>query len=381
MSIPSAYKIVISDCHLSAGRYYEGKLNPHEDFHYDEDLVGLIRHFSTDQYGEIAGIPVEVELVIDGDFLDFLNVPIRGEFDDAVTEDLAVAKVHAILAGHREVFKAIRDFASLEGKSVTYLVGNHDADLFFDRVREAVTRDWDPEGRFPSEKVKLVVDREFLHYPECGLEIHHGNQFDGGSELDFSHPTRGRYHGKPLLNLPWSSIYVLKIVNRLKWLRPQFDKIRPAKVFVLFGLVLDPWFTLRFAFLTMFYFLKTRIFGSERASKRRGFHFFKDLWNHFREESAFFQDLERPARKLLDDREKTRVVVFGHTHRPMHRVYPDGKEYVNTGTWVRMIDLDWKTLGQGARRTFAWIEVRGPKVRCELRHWVGDASPHETFIA
>src|SRR5262249_33630949 len=62
-------KVVISDCHLSAGRFYEGRLNPHEDFHFDDEMVDLFEHFSSGQYGEGPGGPVEVELIIAGDYL------------------------------------------------------------------------------------------------------------------------------------------------------------------------------------------------------------------------------------------------------------------------------------------------------------------------
>src|SRR4051812_38134463 len=109
MGSAKKFKLIISDCHLSAGRFYEGQLNPHEDFHFDDEMCALFRHFSTGEYGE----GVEVELFINGDFLDFLNVPINGEFEDAVTETLALTKLEAVFAAHPLVMDAIRDFARL----------------------------------------------------------------------------------------------------------------------------------------------------------------------------------------------------------------------------------------------------------------------------
>ena len=70
-----------------------------------------------------------------------------------------------------------------------------------------------------------------------------------------------------MLNIPWGSFYVLKIVNRLKTEREFIDKVRPVKLFLLVGLFVDPWFTIRFCFLTVVYFLKTRFVYSPRRAR------------------------------------------------------------------------------------------------------------------
>lgn len=367
------FKFVISDCHLSAGRFFEGRLNPHEDFHFDEEMVDLFEYFSSGEYGEGPDGPVEVELVINGDFLDFLNVPCEGEFEEAITEALSLRKCEAILKGHPRVMKALRDFAARPGKSITYLIGNHDADLFFPKVRERITREWDPEGRFPSPKVQLVADRDRLEF-EGGVEIRHGNQFEAGSVLNFERPVLSEYLDEPVLNIPWGSFYVLKILNRLRWERDYIDKVRPVKVFVLFNLVLDPWFTLRFVFLSVFYFLKTRFIWSPK--RRSSFKVTADI---IRQETKFWIDLEQEARRLLDERPEVKTVIFGHTHRPMNKVWPDGKQYINTGTWTKMINLDWRGLGNPFRCTFALVRIRDGQAECELRQWVGHHHPHQSF--
>ncbi len=367
------YKIVVSDCHLSAGRIFEGRLNPYEDFHFDREMVEMFEYFSRGKYGTHPdGSPVEVELILAGDYLDFLNVPYHGEFEDVITEDVALYKAQAILAGHPDVMRTIKAFASLPGKKVTYLVGNHDADLFFSKVREFITKAWDPEGKYPSTKVELVADREFLSFENGILEIHHGNQFEAGSVLNFEKPLlESNWLAKPVLNIPWSSFYVLKIINRLKSDREFIDKVRPIKVFVLFGMILDPWFTIRFVCLSVFYFLKTRFIWSPTRRSR-----LKVTVGILKEETKLFLDLEAEARHELRQRPALQTIVFGHTHRPMDKLYPDGKQYINTGTWTRMLNLDWRGIGQTFIRTFAHIEIEDAKVRCELRQWDGEHKPH-----
>jgi hypothetical protein len=44
-----------------------------------------------------------------------------------------------------------------------------------------------------------------------------------------------------------------------------------------------------------------------------------------------------------------------------------------------MINLDWRHLGQQYSLTFALVTIEGGRARSELRHWVGEASPHRAF--
>jgi UDP-2,3-diacylglucosamine pyrophosphatase LpxH len=377
------FKIVISDCHLSAGRFFEGSLNPHEDFFFDDEMCEFFRYFSTGEYGSGPSGPVEVELIINGDYLDFLNVPYRGEFEDAITEDIALFKVEAIIAGHLKVMAALREFAARPGKTITYVVGNHDPDLFFPKVRDRIVQEWDPEGfRNPDRKsgestpkVRILVDQDHLSYPE-GLEIHHGNQFEAVHVLNFQKPVlESPDLDQPVLNLPWGSFYVLKIINRMKWERDYVDKVRPIRLFVILGLLFDTWFTVRFGFLTAYYFIKTRFLPSPKRRSR-----LKVTLEIFKQESQnVFPDLENYARGILDQKPQLKTVIFGHTHRPMNRVWPDGRQYINTGTWTKMINMDWRGIGQQFRLTFAFVRIQDGEVYGDLRQWVGEHRPHVVF--
>ena len=369
------YLIVISDCHLSAGKNFEGRHNVHEDFAFDDEMVDFIDYFSSGEYGESSigstRLAVQVELVINGDYFDYLNVPVDGEFEDTITEDIALWKTEQIINGHPKVMEALRRFASKSGKTIKYLIGNHDADLAFEKVRERITREWDPDRKFPSDKVEVIGTKDRITYTE-GVEIHHGNQFEAGSQLSFEEPFLAGH--QKLLNLPWSSFYVLKIVNRLKWERENLDKIRPVKVFVAFGLLLDPWFTLKFVFLSVFYFLQTRFVWSRKRQSP-----LKKTVEILKQETKLFLDLEREARDYLNQNIQTKILILGHTHRPMNKGYPDGKQYINTGTWVRMVNLDWKSFGQQPTRTFAFVHFQDGKAEGELRHWVGLQRPHQIY--
>ncbi len=369
------FKVIISDCHLSAGRYFEGKYNPHEDFFFDQEMIDFFEYFSTGLYGEGSTGPVDVELIINGDYLDFLNVPYLGEFEEGITEEIALTKLEAIFAGHSRVMTALKKFASKPNKKIIYLVGNHDAELFFEKVRERITREWDPEGQYPSEKVKVIADQDRIRYEE-GVEIRHGNQFEVSNQLDFQEPFIELGNGTKVLNIPWGSIYVLKIINRLKWHRSNLDKIRPIKVFAFFGLIFDPVFTIQFISLSIFYFLRTRIMGQAQKKKSGFSHTMKML----SQEKTLFLDLDQEARETLDADPSLNTIIMGHTHLPMHRMYSNGKQYLNSGTWTRMIYLDWRFIGEPFRKTFVLVSLKNGEVKAELNQWAGNKMPYQVYI-
>ncbi len=95
--------LVISDLHLGAGAIFNEKLNYLEDFHYDRELVDFLNYFSTGEYSS-----KEIELIINGDFLDFLNVPYVEYFDDEFfSEQACLEKFSIIKNAHQEVFQAL----------------------------------------------------------------------------------------------------------------------------------------------------------------------------------------------------------------------------------------------------------------------------------
>ena len=63
----------------------------------------------------------------------------------------------------------------------------------------------------------------------------------------------------------------------------------------------------------------------------------------------------------------------------MHKIYPDGKQYINTGTWTKMINLDWRSIGQQFCLSFVFIRIHKGHASCELRQWIGAHRPYQTF--
>lgn len=367
------FKLVISDCHLSGGLQVQGQRNPHEDFYFDDEMVEFFEYFST---GPVYGEGSEVEVIINGDFFDPLNISYQGEFEEVITEEFAVYKIEKCFAGHEKVMNAFREFVKKPGKRITYNIGNHDADFFFPKVREHFVKAVDPQGQYPSECVGVNFQRPGIEV-EGGIYVEHGNQFEAVHLMNYESPLLTEGLDAPVLNLPWGSFYVLKIINRLKGERDYVDKVRPVKAMVFWGLFTDPWFTLRFVAASIFYFFKTRfIYNPVRRSRLRvTAQILKD------EAKTFLQDLQDAAKFVLDERPDIHTVIFGHTHLPMHKVFSDGRGYINTGTWTKMISLDLRGLGSGNayKLTFAHIEVNPEKSVATLEQWQGAHRPHNRF--
>jgi hypothetical protein len=118
-----------------------------------------------------------VELVLAGDFLDLLRM------EDAVgTRDQVAATIGR--PEYRELFAALRSFAGGPGHRVVYLVGNHDAEVW-----------WNPRVRRSLQEAGLV-DVFALSYaagfgsrPGQLVYCEHGNQFDPANTLvDYANP-------------------------------------------------------------------------------------------------------------------------------------------------------------------------------------------------
>src|SRR5687768_1183931 len=111
-------KLVISDLHLGKGRILDdGGNNSLEEFYFGDKLVEFIHYYSTGMFRDY-----EVELIINGDFLNFLQVDYRGHYLTVITESIALEVLKAIVHGHEKVFKALAEFATKPNHSITYVV-------------------------------------------------------------------------------------------------------------------------------------------------------------------------------------------------------------------------------------------------------------------
>ncbi len=101
--------VFISDMHIGGDPGCDGFESP-------EELERL--------FEELAGHDVPVELVLAGDFFDFLQI-------GAVPEGPNRASLTIERPEYEGLFAALRRFREGEGKRVVYLPGNHDAETWW----------------------------------------------------------------------------------------------------------------------------------------------------------------------------------------------------------------------------------------------------------
>lgn len=368
-SHPSEVKkvvLVISDLHLSAGKMIKGKRNLLEDFHYDSELIDFLAYYSS---GEYENIPVE--LVINGDFLDFLAVPYVEYYDDEFwSETAALAKLRMIMEAHTEVLDAMKAFLSKQDKKIVYIIGNHDAEFVFDSLKEEFL------SYFGESRKNMVLSNAIsTHVPVKGVSIQHGHQYERAHVFDQENAVVETLNGEKYFIPPWGSYYVTNVINKYKQERYFINAVRPIKHFIIHGILFDTFFTVRFMLSNFYYFVMVR-FWHFYMTKRSLKQVFEEIFR----ELELFQDYESLTRNFFDKNPETKVLIVGHTHSPALRIYNDGTIFINTGTWTRMVNLDLGQWNNGSALTYAKIIVKNldyeiedfdQNVEVDLKHWMG----------
>ena len=144
--------VFISDAHIGGDPGCDGFESPAE-------LEALFR--------ELATLDRPVELVLAGDFFDFLQI-------GAVPDGENRASLTMSRAEYVDLFAALKAFRSVEGKRVIYLPGNHDAEAWWNPDVQRTLREAGAVDEFAYSYLALleVGDRRRVIYCE------HGNQLD-----------------------------------------------------------------------------------------------------------------------------------------------------------------------------------------------------------
>ncbi len=329
----------------------DGATNSLEEFYFDEKLVEFLHYYSSGEYRDS-----EVELIINGDFLNFLQVDYRGHFLTVITESVSYEKIRNIVAGHPEVFKALREFARLDGRSITYVVGNHDQCML-----------WPATQTYLNEILATSVKYKNIVYFFDGVHVEHGHMHEAANRFDPRKFFLKKNLPEPILNLPFGSHFFVDFVLKIKQKYPHVDKVRPFKQMIRWALFNETFFTIRSTWsLLKYFFAAVLVKDSHRQFPIR--RVLRVLL-----ESAVFPDLSESAHRILGD-ERVHTVIFGHSHVYQYRQWGRGKEYFNTGTWTDITSLDIPSLGKITKMTYVILEYPEDGVsrpRGRLKEWRG----------
>jgi UDP-2,3-diacylglucosamine pyrophosphatase LpxH len=345
-------KLVISDLHLGVGKTLKGGgTNPLEEFYYDERFSEFLNYYTSGEYTD-----AHVELILNGDILNFLQIDYRGHFLSVFTEDICVEKLRRIVEGHPIFFEALRAFVKDPKHTVTYVVGNHDQSMLWPGTRDVL-----------NEAIGAPVRFKNIVYFFDGVHIEHGHMHEAANRIDPKKFFLKKDVAEPILNLPLGSHFFVDFVLRVKQRNPYIDKVRPFKAWVIWALL----FHTRFAVKTLselFWYFLSRARGKESKKNWTLASILRIL-----AERAIFPDLGAAAKQILDD-ERVHTVIFGHNHVYQYRQWGVDKEYFNTGTWTELTSLDMPSLGKITKLTYVLLDypsAEGPRPRGRLKEWRG----------
>src|SRR5690606_22741251 len=271
-----------------------------EDFHYDSELVDFLNYYSSGDYRDL-----EVELVINGDFLDFLAVPYVEYYDDEFwSEKAALEKLRMIMRAHQGVLKALKRFISVPGKNIVYIIGNHDAEFVFDSLKE----EW--LSYFDEYRERFTLSNSIeTHVPTKGVYIQHGHQYEKANDFDQENAVIETLNGERYFIPPWGSYWVTNVIDKYKQERSFINAVRHIKHFIIHGLLFDTCFTIRFILSNIYYFVVVRFWHFFMMKKS-----LRQVFTELMRELELFQDYEKLTRNFFEQNPDSKVLIVGHTH-------------------------------------------------------------------
>ena len=311
-----------------------GAINFLESFHYDDQFIEFIHYYSSGIYRNY-----DIELIINGDFFDFLQVDYRGYHLTVRTENISLEILKSMIAGHPKIFASLRKFAVQEGNSITYIMGNHDQDMLWPATRE-----------YLNEVIGIDIRYINIVYFFDGIHIEHGHMKELINRFNPKKFFIRKNVAEPVLNLPFGSHFCIDFILKLKRKMHFVDKVRPFLVFIRWMFVFHPIRLIKGSF-SFFWHLFLLNFPSRQ----------KISWSFIQAirllvESFSFSSLEDVAKDILFSQKEVNTVILGHTHVYHYRQWNEDKEYFNTGTWTDVTSLNFSHFGKITKLTYVSIE-------------------------
>ena len=208
--------IIVSDLHIGDGSSRDDHVYNDRQF---ERFIGTLLTDSSAKEGQ-------VELIINGDFLEFAQVqPDVYSLRSAeywCSEKESMAKLEAILKGHIDIFKALANFTKC-GNRLTIAAGNHDVDLYWPSVQQKLVE--------KLGTVNFELGNELYSRYDNSVVIGHGHMYDPANRFEhWRNPILKTKAGETRLEMCTGTLFMVKFVNWLEEKYPFADNVIPITV-------------------------------------------------------------------------------------------------------------------------------------------------------
>ncbi len=379
--------LVVSDLHIG-----EGEDSLLEDFFYETEFVDLLKKYQKD-----------TELVINGDFVDFLQITkVPEQFRYGATErelkyglntspEKSSWKIKYIINKHKNLFKAIAEFT--QKNKIFHLKGNHDMEFYWPEVQTVFHEELKKLTQFYNEKNFCFLD--WFYYKPNLVWIEHGSQYDSSNSFcNLLYPV---LPDRTEIELPFGSFFCRYILNELEKQDSFADNIKPVGKYWFWALKNKPSLALKFL---LYYFPlaknivnKSRITTYDSPKKERANRLHDQKLKKLSEETqiSFLKlkeieklrvpqllegqrfllalirgqlseeaNLNKAAREIKEIL-KVKYVVFGHTH-----MAEQNENFLNTGTWTPIIK-EGKIENVSTSKKLTYVVVNAGEAK--LKEW------------
>jgi len=408
--------IILSDLHLSAVQDIgSGHCVAREGFHYDADFS----HFIDQLLARVKSEGTECQILILGDFLDFLHtrVPLSESDFLTTTEASSLQKLKAIIRAHPLFFDALKRFTAT-GFPLSLVPGNHDIDLIRPSVQELL------KETIKTELGNNIHFHSWIYHIPGVLYAEHGHQYhDINAYTTLLVPSHTGNENE--LELPVGAYFDMYLFHLIERVRPPTENIyaplrylfnsylkHPFKLITTFPDVCNfVWAVFRqFAYRGSRQFRITRqryqekILSSDAAStglsyetcvaldqlaevnnnkmvkRLLGNTLFKNRGDPIKTGYLYPKAL-MISKVLGSEKKEVPFYLFGHSHRPAKVALDDQSDtfYLNSGTWSSpsypgspgdrslfpFVEIEWENHKRPTATLMQWDETKQKSVQLD----------------
>ncbi len=218
--------LVVSDLHLTDVEDNEDGWRKYKSSAYviDDDFATLLKNFSERHH------TTEKILILNGDIFDFDlvtaipdNPPwkinkVEKKIGLLPSEEKSVWKLMYILKDHPVFLRSLADFAA-EGNKIIYIMGNHDREFYFEKVKEAFVK---AVKDFSSEELNdnFIEFYDWFYYVPGEIYVEHGQQYDYYSTFKNLLCPTVAFKGEEIIALPMGNISNRFLMGKIGYFNP-----------------------------------------------------------------------------------------------------------------------------------------------------------------